>query len=145
MSAIQIHVAITHISVIGIPLIALLLLWGLVRRSEDIQRASLGAWILLGLFLLVLSQTGESAEELLEKAAGVGEFIHPHEEAAEGATTGGIVLAVFCALQLAYWKWKQRPLYAALWVTLIGAVFLSVVLARVAHLGGLIEHLSLRG
>lgn len=143
MVGLQMHVAINHVSVIGIPLVAFFLLWGMIRASEELQRASLVAWILLGVFLFVISQTGESAASQI-RANDMLERIHEHEELAEVATLGGGLFAVLCALQLAYWKWKQHPWRAGFWGLLGCSLILTVIMVRVAHLGGLIEHASLR-
>ena len=42
MNAAHLHLMVNHLPVVGTPVILALLLWGLVRRSRDIQRAALG-------------------------------------------------------------------------------------------------------
>jgi hypothetical protein len=145
MSWAHIHLALNHVPVIGLPIVVLLLIWGLSRRNAELLRAAFGLLVLLALVTLVVQLTGEPAEELVEGLPGVlDSMVERHEEAALIGTIGISGLALLALF--GWWRSRGgRPLargYAA--VVLIGGVLLSGYLGWVANLGGQIRHSEIR-
>jgi uncharacterized membrane protein YqjE len=107
MSWAHVHLALNHVPVIGLPIVVLLLLWGLGRRNAEVIRAAFGLLVLLALVTLVVQLTGEPAEELVEGLPGVVDsIVERHEEAALVATVGmsGLgLLALFGWLAASTW------------------------------------------
>jgi hypothetical protein len=117
----HIHLALNHVPVVGLPVVVLLLAWGVVRRSPEVTRASLGLLVLLAAVTIVVQLTGEPAEDLVEGLPGVFESgIERHEEAALIGSIGMTALG------------------------LLGCVALSVYFGWVANLGGQIRHSEIR-
>lgn len=145
MSWAHIHLALNHVPVIGLPIVVLLLIWGLGRRNAELIRAAFGLLVLLALVTLVVQLTGEPAEELVEGLPGVlDSMVERHEEAALIGTIGISGLALLALF--GWWRSRGgRPLargYAA--VVLIGGVLLSGYFGWVANLGGQIRHSEIR-
>ena len=62
----HLHLALNHVPVIGLPIVLLLLGWGIVKRSPELLKASFGLIILLAVVTVIVQVTGEPAEELVE-------------------------------------------------------------------------------
>ncbi len=89
--------------------------------------------------------SGEGAEHVVEHLAGVtDELIHAHEEAAEKALAGALLLSSVAAGALfAAFKYHGL-LHKATHATLLLSVPVIAWLAYTAHLGGLVRHTELR-
>jgi len=143
MNGALLHLSVNHIPVVGFPLCFLVLLAGALRKSRDLVQAGMVGIILIVLVALVAWKSGGPAARTLFQYPGVSverARIHEHAEAAEYAVIAGGILG---ALSLFGWWLSRRPEGAPaglVWVIIFGCLFASVVLARVAHLGGLIRH-----
>jgi hypothetical protein len=145
MSWAHVHLALNHVPVIGLPIVVLLLLWGLLRRNAELIRASFGLLVLLALVTLVVQLTGEPAEELVEDLPGVlDSMVERHEEA---ALIGSIGMSALALLALFGWLRSRGGRTLARWylaTVLIGGVLLSGYFGWVANLGGQIRHSEIR-
>jgi uncharacterized membrane protein len=141
----QIHLAVNHIAVVGIPLLLLLLAWAWMRRSAEVTRLML--WWIAGLSALsiVLKFTGDfAAEQAGDQLSEVRPFVDRHEQGADQAATGLFVLGLLAGAGIFAGR-RQRPLPR--WIvpaTLAAGLLVSILLARTAHLGGQIGHPELR-
>ncbi|HMV30796.1 MAG TPA: hypothetical protein PKA50_01645, partial [Gemmatimonadales bacterium] len=105
MSAAHLHLMFNHLPVLGTPLVLSLLLWGLIRRSRDVQRAALGAAVVVAALSYPVFLTGEPAEEQVEDAAWMQErLVHEHEERAEAALIAIMVTGALALVPL----WQGR-------------------------------------
>jgi uncharacterized membrane protein len=137
----HLHVLINHIPIIGIPLIALFLAWGLARREEPVIRVALIATVILGALTWVTMLTGDGAKDDIEHLAWVNkDVVEEHEDSGDWANISGIVMGVAAlgALVLAR-KGKPVP-RAAGFAVLALMVFATAVVARTGWLGGKIRH-----
>ena len=74
---------VNHFPEIGILFIIMLFLFGLARRSEEIKKTGLGAFVLLAIVTILVYLTGEGAKKVVKNLPGVTEaFIGRHEEMA---------------------------------------------------------------
>jgi uncharacterized membrane protein len=145
MNPAQIHLALNHLPMglvlVGVPLLAAALL----RKSKELRGAASIILIFSALSAIPVYLSGEPAEEVVEHRTGVtSSTIHEHEEAAELSmiiieVLGALVLVV-CLLE-----WFKRSVPMAVWYGLLvlGGVSFGLM-ARTAHLGGLIRHDELR-
>lgn len=123
-----------------VPVGLLLLAIGLGRRSLDLKRAGLALLVAASLASIPVYLTGEGADEIVEDRVGVnGRDIKEHEEAAEWGFIAVLVTGALAAGALVLTRVKDRFRLAPILVLLVGLVA-SVILFRVAHLGGLIRH-----
>jgi hypothetical protein len=145
MTAIHAHLVLNHFPLIGALLVALLLAWGLLRRSADVVRAALGLTVLLAVLTYPVVLSGESAEELAEDRSWAEEQrIHDHEELGEKAlvamlVTGGIALVALWTVRGERGARRVGPA-----ITLAGLVVSGGLLVWTAWAGGQIRHDEIR-
>ena len=141
MNAAEVHLVLNHLPSI-IPLVGIpVLIAGLIKRSEPVQKA--GLWILLmgGLSVIPTYLSGDPAEDVLKKFYNFSlDLVNEHEEAALFGLISMLIAAAISALILILFRLKKKvakPLWAAM-------IFLSLwslsVLLRTSYLGGLIRH-----
>lgn len=141
MSQVHLHLLITHLPVFGSLLGALVLGYGLWRKSHQTLTAAYFLFILSGLGAGIAYLTGEGAEEAVEGIQGVSEqMIGLHEESAAFALVSLIILGAFSlfVIFIAYTNTAIRK------TTALIALFISLVsfglVARTGYLGGQIRH-----
>lgn len=145
MDWVKIHLALNHVSVIGMPFLLLLLTWGVIRRSDPIQRLAV-CWIaLFSAIAIALKFTGDfAADQAGPKLDAVRAYVNAHEQSADQATAFVFLAGVAAALGV-YLARGARPLPKWSLALIIFTVLLAcVMLARTAHIGGQISHPELR-
>jgi uncharacterized membrane protein len=144
MNASQIHLALNHVplffSIVG----GLVLLYGFIKKQEQIKFLSLYFMTIAALFTIPVYLTGEGTEESVEKLPGVSEnLIEAHEEMAK---IGLIVIIITGIAALITLFVKKR--ISLLKPSLILCAFLTFisfgVMAQTARLGGKIRHSEIR-
>lgn len=141
MDAAHLHLTITHLPIFGIFLGMVVLIYGLLSKSEATVGAAYLVFILSSIGGGIAYFTGEYAEELVEHIIGVAERnIKLHEESAEITIIVLTVLGVtaFVSLILNY-RLKKYHNELAVLTLLIAMISLSLA-ARTAYLGGQIRH-----
>lgn len=131
------HLLINHIPVVGLPFILVLLLLGWCWKSGDLAKVAYGGLVVIALTTFLSDQTGDSAAEAISAIPTISaEAIPPHEHAAGQAVISTIILGVLGIAGLVFFRQSRR------WMALcsVAAFLVSLQLARVAHLGGLIRH-----
>lgn len=141
MDATRIHLFITHLPVFGLFLGFFALVYGVLRDDKGVKIVSLVIIVVSITGGLIAFQTGESAEETVEKLSGLSEeAIEIHEESAELTNAFFIGLGLLSLLSL-YFELKsnrfgKHMLVAVLALTVVTFFFV----ARTASLGGKIRH-----
>ena len=145
MSWAHIHLALTHVPVIGLLIVLLLLAVARLRRSTELMRVSYALLVLLAATAVVVYFTGEPAEELIENLPGFSEaIVEEHEEVALIATIGMVILGLVALVGLIRFR---RPRIAPAWygrVVLLLALLMGGVMVWTANLGGQIRHSEIR-
>ncbi len=145
MNLAHLHLITNHIPVIGLPIAVALLLYGMWRRESGVKTAALWLTVLVALATIPAYASGDGAHRLVEREPGVRHaLIHAHEEAADTAfflleVTGGLAL-----LALVFERRKENVARMATIGTLVLGAVVSVAMARVAELGGVIRHVEIR-
>ncbi len=141
----HVHLMINHIPVIGIPGATLLLLYALVRRSDEMKMVTFGIIVLLAILTIGVYLTGQEAEDIVKKLPGVTETaIGRHEEVADLSL---LLIEGLGVLALVGLFFKRRSRSVPTW--LVSLVFvLSLITALIvgytANLGGEIRHSEIR-
>lgn len=147
MSIAYLHLIINHVPIVGSATLALFLAWGLLRRSRDVIRVSLGATLLVAAATYPVYLSGEGAAEELDRAAPAwfdDHLAEAHEERAEAALVA--LLATGAIAGIALWRTRReravsRPLAGAV----LAGLAVSLVLAGwTARAGGVIRHDEVR-
>ncbi len=142
----HLHLMINHIPVIGIPGAILLLIYAIVRKSDEVKMVSFGIIVLLAILTIGVYLTGQAAEDTVKKLPGVTEeTIGRHEDVADLSL---ILIEGLGVLALAGLFFVRRSSAIPTW--LVSLVFvLSLITALVvgytANLGGEIRHSEIRG
>jgi uncharacterized membrane protein len=141
----HLHIALNHLPVFGVLFLLLLLITALLRKSAELTRVTLWAWVALTTVTIPIGFTGDRAfEDLMQDPAVEAQWVKPHEDAADQAVTAVFVLGVLAAVSLLLSR-RGRP--APRWsvVTLLaGSLLAFLLLARTANLGGQIRHPEVR-
>ncbi|MBU3699564.1 MAG: hypothetical protein FGM33_06065 [Candidatus Kapabacteria bacterium] len=84
MDGLQLHLLTNHLPIIGTFAALLVVLVGMIRRSDAAISAGLIVYAVMALTAIPAYLSGEEAEERVENIAGINEgAIHEHEEMAE--------------------------------------------------------------
>ncbi len=145
MSLVHLHLALTHVPVVGLLAVLGLFLWALVRRNSEVARAAFAGLILVACVTGVVFLTGEPAEEAVEKLAGVTEdSIHEHEELAEAALVATLTLGVLALFAFVGYLKREIP-RLAMAVAFTMTLIVSGLMGVTANLGGQIRHTEIAG
>lgn len=143
MDAAHFHLILVHIPIVLSWLALPLLLWG--AYSADIRKLALLLLLTLGPLLFLAQQSGERAEELVEKLPAFSESIaHEHEEAGEFAVVLGMVVSLASLAVAVYERRRGAPSPTATIVLFVLASALALSLFRTGGLGGQVMHSEIR-
>jgi len=141
----HLHLIISHLPVVGVFIGLALLICGLVFRSPDLKRASLGLFVVCAIGAAVTFASGEPSEEHVERIPGISkQAVERHEDAGKLAAIATYLLGG-ASLAGLLWTWKSKMWED--WIHLVVfmfAVVAGIFLARAANLGGLIRHPEVR-
>ena len=141
----HLHLLTNHIPVVGIPLIAILLAWGLLGRHDAVIRIALIGAVLMGPLTWLAAWSGHEAEEVVEETPWQShDRIHEHEELGEKAEWAAYITAAL-ALGALVLSRGSAPRRGAAGVALLGLVGSSVLLAMTSYEGGKIRHDEVHG
>jgi hypothetical protein len=137
----HLHLLLNHVPTVGLAAGVGLLLLALVRKNDDLLRASCEVLFAIALLTLPVYLTGSAAEQAIEDIEGVAvPAIKAHELAA---------LWAFLAMQftglaawIALWQSRRaaRPPRKSVGVVLLSSVLTMAMMARAATIGGEIRH-----
>lgn len=134
-----------HFPVIGTLLGSGLLLWGILKKQDQVKALASVVIVLMAVLAIPVFLTGEPAEESVEDIPGVSEsLISVHESAAKLAIwlmeiTG---LASLFALVF-YWR-KAKAAGSLFLVTMVLSLLSFAAMARTGYYGGQIRHSEIR-
>ena len=145
MDWIQIHLALNHVPIIGLPILVLLLIAGWWRQSDDLIRSSLWSVTLLAGAAIAIKFTGDfAAEQSPGQFTPVKEFVSRHEEASDQATTGVFLVGLAAVLALFLARQGRRVRAWSIGLVVLLGLLTELLYARVGHTGGQISHPELR-
>jgi uncharacterized membrane protein len=137
---------INHVPVIGMPGAILLLIYAIVRKSEEVKRVTFGIVVLLAVMTIGVYLTGQAAEDMVKKLPGVTEAaIGRHEDIADLSL---ILIEGLGALALAGLFFMHRSGSIPKWlvhIVLVLSLITAVIVGYTANLGGEIRHPEIRG
>lgn len=142
MNAAFLHLSLTHFPVIGFVLFTPIFLFAVWKNKQEWIRLCALVFVILGLISIVVFNSGEGAEEIIEKTTDIShKVIHEHEEAGEFAfwlfSISGLAAALVLALRVSVTNSRHKML---LWIYGVLLLMTSVAALRTAHLGGEIRH-----
>jgi len=141
MDQTHLHLLITHLPIFGSLIGAILLGYGIWRKSDTTILASYYLFIVSTIGTIIAYITGEAAEETVENIQGISEsVIEQHADFALFALIGIIILGV-SALVGVFASRKNSPFSKVMtMVTLFLSLLSFALVARTGYLGGQIRH-----
>lgn len=141
MSQAHLHLLINHLPIMGSMLGALVLIYGLYKKSEDTQAAAYGVFIIASLGTAVAYFTGEPAEEAVENLPGIVKAtIEQHEDFAMLGLLSLILLGLLACIGLYFIYKKSSKTFRFAKVVLLICVIAFGMVSWTAYLGGKIRH-----
>ena len=139
------HLALNHLPII-IPIVGLLIMiGGILFKSEIIKRTAYCIFILGAITAIVAMSTGEGAEEVVEGIQGIDErFIEEHEETAEVFATLLYILGGLSVIGL-WANWKKKSFSKTIsFVTIAFTLIVFFYAKQTGTTGGEIRHTEIR-
>jgi uncharacterized membrane protein len=145
MNAVHLHLMLTHIPVLGTIFALLLLVVGMLKRSDELKKVAFWAFAVFAVFAIPVFLTGEPTEKVVERIPGVSEaVIESHEEAATIAF--GVILSLGAIALAGVMFLRSRPVPQWFAVSVLAlAIATSGLLGWTANLGGKVRHTEIRG
>ena len=135
------HVLLNHLPIMGVPLTALLLCWGLFRRHDVVIRAALYGALLMAAGSVVVDQLGDAAKDNIEHEAWANrDLIRAHEDAADYANTAALVTGALALVVLVMARGGKPVRFAGAIVVLLALLITASAMARTGWEGGKIRH-----
>ena len=137
------HVLLNHIPIVGVPMVAILLGWGLAKANDAMIRLALIATVLMAGAAWLADTTGGKAEDEVKDAKYAwvnNDRISEHEEAGEKAEIAAIITGVLALGTLVLARGGKSPNRKAALGVLLGLGATSLLLAWTGWEGGKIRH-----
>ena len=146
MSAAHIHLLLNHIPILGSIFGLLVLCYGMLRKSDEIKKTSLGVFVLTALVTIAVYLTGDGAADIVRSLPGVSAaIIQQHDKAATITLVAIEILGAVSLLSL-FLSWRARRELKS-WMTL-GVLILAMISsglgAWTGSIGGQIRHTEVR-
>lgn len=146
MSAAHVHLLLNHIPILGSIFGLLVLCYGMLRKSNEIKKTSLGVLVITALLTIPVYLTGDGAAEIVGNLPGVSAaIIQQHDKAATITIVAIEILGAVSLLSLGL-SWRSRRELKS-WMTLgvfVLALISSGLGAWTGSIGGQIRHTEIR-
>ena len=145
MTAAQIHLALNHFPIAGTILALVVLLWGFFAKKDQIKIVGITLMLISALSAVVVNQSGDGAEEIVEhKPLVTKNIIHEHEEAADKAIIAIQLTAALGIAWLVMYRLKKNHMEKVFALMLVTNLISALLVADAAHKGGQIRHDEIR-
>ena len=146
MSAAHVHLLLNHIPILGSVFGLLVLCYGMLRKSDEIKKTSLGFFVITALVTIPVYLTGDGAAQIVSNLPGVSTaIIQRHDQAATITMFAMQILGAVSLLSL-WLSWRSRQELRS-WMTL-GVLILAIISsglgAWTGSIGGQIRHTEVR-
>jgi uncharacterized membrane protein len=139
------HLVVNHLPIIFPIVGVIVMITGLILKSEAIKRTAFMIFVFSSLAAIVAMNTGDGAEEVVEKINGVTEnYIENHEETAETFAILSYILGGISLLGL-WASFKQKSFSSIISITTLIFAFVVLFFAKqTGTTGGEIRHTEIR-
>lgn len=148
LSWVHIHLLFNHFPIVGAIFGFLLLVYAILKRSEELKRASYWSFVIIALITIVVFFAGTQASELVDahKIPDASEpIVHKHRDVAEKAF---IALEILGTLSLAGLLLFKGAKTTPNWFTttfLVITIIATGLVSWTGLQGGIIRHTEVRG
>jgi len=139
------HLVVNHLPIIFPIVGVIVMITGLISKSEAVKRTALMIFILCALAAIAAMNTGEGAEEVVENINGDSEnFIETHEETADTFALLSYILGGISLLGL-WSSFKQKSFSSIISIAALVFAFVVLLFAKqTGTTGGEIRHTEIR-
>ena len=136
----HLHLLVNHFPIF-LPVFGfVILVVGILLKSDIVKRVAFGMFIFGGLFAFIAASTGEGAEEIAEGLKRGENLIHEHEEAAEVFSLVSYILALISIVAL-WFNYKKHPFNVLFtYIALLASVAVIYLSYPTGQTGGEITH-----
>ncbi len=135
------HLIINHFPVIGFLFGLLFVAYAMIRKSEELQKTSLGFLVLVTLITVPVYFTGGAAGEIMKRLPDISKsLVEQHSEAASVALTGAVMLGLVAAGGLFFFRRAATMPRWFMVLTLILTIVVNSLIGFTTNLGGQIKH-----
>ena len=139
------HLLLNHFPIVGAFFGLLLLLYAIIKRSEDLKRASYWTFIIIALIAIAVYYSGTQASAVVSGLPGVrGVIIHRHREVAEWSLIAIEILGALSLVGLLFLR-SKRAINLFVVVISIMAIAATGLVSWAGLQGGIIRHTEVRG
>lgn len=145
MNEAHFHLIVNHLPII-FPIVGIIvLITGLISKSEAVKRTAFLIFILGALATVAAMATGEGAEDVVENIAGIEkQYIETHEEAAEVFSVISYLLGGLSLIGL-WVSFKKESLTKIVSIAVLLVALVAVYLGKeTGTTGGEIRHTEIR-
>jgi formate hydrogenlyase subunit 3/multisubunit Na+/H+ antiporter MnhD subunit len=146
MSAAHVHLLLNHIPILGSVFGLLVLCYGMLRKSDEIKKTSLGFFVITALVTIPVYLTGDGAARIVSNLPGVSTAIIQRHDQAATITMFAIEILGAVSLLSLWLSWRSRQELRS-WMTL-GVLILAMISsglgAWTGSIGGQIRHTEVR-
>lgn len=140
MAPVHLHLLLNHVPSVGVVFALALLVYGRIRRSEEVALAALVTFAVVGVLSAAVYFSGQNAEEAVARLAGVSDdLVEVHEAVAVYATLSAGALGMLALAELVLLRMGDAPDWFKS-VTFGAALGVAGLLLWTSYLGGLIRH-----
>lgn len=145
MEPTHVHLLLNHYPIFATLIGFAILLFGLIKSNQSARVISYSIFISAALISIIVFQSGEGAEDIIEKIIPSSEqYIEAHEEAADIALWFSIGLGLFSIVGI-YTSIKKMIAEKKIGIAILITSIVSIaIFAYVGSLGGKIVHTELR-
>ncbi|HMU33582.1 MAG TPA: hypothetical protein PKC89_06940 [Pyrinomonadaceae bacterium] len=145
MDPVHVHLFLNHFPVICSILSVPLFLYAYWRKSDELKQLALLVLVFAAAVTIPVYLSGEPAEEVVEKLAGVShDLIEQHEDAAYFAMISMMITGVISLIGLIAMMAKKTAAKFLVLVALLSAAGSAGLMLRTSSLGGQIRHSEIR-
>ncbi|MCZ2391486.1 MAG: hypothetical protein LC113_10470 [Acidobacteria bacterium] len=146
MDPVHLHLFLNHFPVICSILVVPLFLYAYLRKSDDLKQLALLVLIFSAAVTIPVYLSGEPAEEVVEKLAGVShDLIEEHEDSAYFAMISMMITGAIALIGIVSMAAKKAGAAKFLVLAaLLSSIGTAGLMARTSNLGGQIRHSEIR-
>ena len=144
MTGVHYHLLLNHIPILGTLFGIIVMVLGVIGGNIGFKRLALGTFVIAALFAIPVYLTGEPAEEAVEQLNIKESVIEAHEEAAEIAFWGMMILGILALVTLIWEFLKGLHVKGMSYLVLVLGLLVGGYMGYVGNLGGKIRHSEIR-
>ncbi|MDR8393236.1 hypothetical protein NC796_18925 [Aliifodinibius sp. S!AR15-10] len=141
MNAAHYHLLLNHMPIWATIFAMAILLWGIYSKNNAIKKLAMVGFILAGVSVLAVVQSGEEAEDIVEEIAVIShDDIEAHEDSADISKWLTIMLGIGGVAGLVMLNIGARGTRGLFWSLLLLGLITLASLSYTGYLGGQIRH-----